>query len=123
MALTIDDIARVCHEANRGLQKAIGEVPAVGWDEIRAEMQDSVRDGVRAALSGKSPEEMHQNWCEFKQARGWVYGEEKDEDKRTHPCLVPYEELPEVQKLKDHLFSAIVHTMNFHNARRATRNG
>lgn len=39
---------------------------------------------------------------------GWVYGDEKDTEKKTHPCLVPYEELPEFQKKKDALFQAIV---------------
>lgn len=43
---------------------------------------------------------------------GWVYGEVKDADKKTHPCIVPYNELPEFQKKKDHLFIAIVKALS-----------
>jgi len=39
---------------------------------------------------------------------GWVYGKLKDGDKKTHPCIVPFDELPEYQKKKDMLFCAIV---------------
>jgi hypothetical protein len=39
---------------------------------------------------------------------GWVYGETKDAEKKTHPCLVPFHELPEFQQKKDKLFCAIV---------------
>jgi hypothetical protein len=35
---------------------------------------------------------------------GWVYGFVKDPVSKTHPCIVPYEELPEEQQMKDHLF-------------------
>ncbi len=32
---------------------------------------------------------------------GWSYGGQRDDKKKLHPCLVPYEELPEVEKLYD----------------------
>lgn len=43
---------------------------------------------------------------------GWVFGEIKDADAKTHPCIVPYDELPEFQKKKDHLFIAIVKALS-----------
>lgn len=30
--------------------------------------------------------------------QGWTYGEQRDDELKTHPCLVPYEDLPEVEK-------------------------
>jgi hypothetical protein len=39
---------------------------------------------------------------------GWVLGHIKDGAKKTHPCMVPYNQLPEGQRKKDHLFRAIV---------------
>lgn len=51
---------------------------------------------------------MHDNWLKEKQADGWVYGEEKNLLIKTHPCILPYNELPEFQQKKDLLFSAIV---------------
>lgn len=44
----------------------------------------------------------HQGWEEQKRMEGWIYGPPpKDNDKRTHPLLVPYSELPEEEKEKD----------------------
>lgn len=109
--MDIADIARVCHEANRGLQQiqqADGIPVAVPWDDLDSHTTSSVIDGVRGVLNGNTPEESHANWCRFKTADGWVYGPVKDADAKTHPCLVPYAELPADQQLKDALFGAIV---------------
>lgn len=102
-------IARVCHEANRALQTALAEDGvSPPWDSAPAWQRESAVDGVQKALAGASPEELHESWCAFKRADGWVYGPVKDGDAKTHPCLVPYDELPAGQRLKDELFSAIV---------------
>lgn len=109
--LIVEDIARICHEANRALQ-AVQADPGIAvappWDDCGAEMQASVIDGVQGVLNGNTPEESHQSWINFKEAHGWVYGEVKDEVAKTHPCLVPYDQLPPSQQIKDGLFSAIV---------------
>jgi ryanodine receptor 2 len=34
-------------------------------------------------------------------AEGWTLGPHRDDAKQQHPCLVPYEELPEREKLVD----------------------
>jgi hypothetical protein len=39
---------------------------------------------------------------------GWVYGTAKDAEKKTHPCMVPYDKLPLAQRRKDALFQAAV---------------
>jgi ryanodine receptor 2 len=30
--------------------------------------------------------------------QGWTYGEERDDVLKKHPCLIPYAELPEIEK-------------------------
>lgn len=109
--MLVPDIARVVHEANRAIQH-IQQNPGISisppWDEAPAWQRDSAVDGIERALDGATPEELHQNWCDFKSADGWVFGPVKDGDTKTHPCLVPYDELPADQQLKDALFSAIV---------------
>jgi hypothetical protein len=103
------DIARVCHEANRAVQVIQGDpAPSPAWDDAPFWQRDSALVGVRQALSGVGPEKLHESWCDFKRADGWVYGPVKDVLLKTHPCLVPYCDLPKDQKLKDVLFAAIV---------------
>lgn len=112
-SLTINDVARVCHEANRAVQLALGEEnPSAPWDETSVETQDSAVDGVRNALSGATPEQSHENWLKFKLDHGWVFGPVKDESAKTHPLIVPYADLPEEQRVKDDLFIAIVKALS-----------
>ena len=42
---------------------------------------------------------------------GWNYGQVKDAEKKTDPSIVAYEALPENQKIKDHLFVAVVNSL------------
>ena len=44
---------------------------------------------------------VHDAWARQRLAEGWRYGEHRDDEKREHPCLVPYEELPESEKQYD----------------------
>jgi len=69
-----------------------------------------VRIGVVGIMEGNTPEQSHQLWLDTKRAQGWTHGKVKDAEAKTHPCFLPYEELPPEQKLKDHLFSAIIKT-------------
>jgi hypothetical protein len=43
----------------------------------------------------------HDTWAKGRIGEGWVFGEDLDEAKKTHPSLVPYEELPEAEKAYD----------------------
>lgn len=41
---------------------------------------------------------VHEVWAETRIAQGWTYGEQRNDELKTHPCLIPYEELPEEEK-------------------------
>jgi hypothetical protein len=43
----------------------------------------------------------HQRWCDQRRQAGWSYGPERDEGAKHHPGLVPWDELPELERLKD----------------------
>lgn len=44
---------------------------------------------------------VHEVWAQNRINDGWKYGKERDDDRKTHPCLVPYNELPEDEKEYD----------------------
>lgn len=46
-------------------------------------------------------ENTHDVWAVGRIAQGWTYGEKRDDDKKTTPCLVPYSELLESEKEYD----------------------
>lgn len=43
----------------------------------------------------------HEVWAQTRIEQGWTYGEERDDRQKKHPCLIPYEELPDSEKLYD----------------------
>ena len=44
---------------------------------------------------------VHEVWAQSRLEQGWVYGEQRSDELKQHPCLVAYEELPEVEKTYD----------------------
>lgn len=52
-------------------------------------------------LSEKIAENVHEVWAQSRIAEGWTYGPQRDDTKKEHPCLVPYNELPEIEKEYD----------------------
>ena len=103
-----DDIARVCHEANRAYCRALGDVSQAPWDNAPDWQKLSAKNGVKLhGLGGVSAEVSHEKWCEEKKMQGWTHGLEKNTLLKEHPCLVPWGDLPPEQKRKDMLFRAI----------------
>ena len=104
-----EQIAMVCHEANRTLCDLSGDYSQVGWNSAPEWQKASAIKGVEAFLANPAitPEQLHMKWLETKLEDGWVFGEVKDANKKTHPCMLAYHELPAEQKRKDSLFRAI----------------
>lgn len=44
---------------------------------------------------------VHEVWAQSRIDQGWTYGPERSDALRQHPCLVAYDELPEVEKAYD----------------------
>jgi ryanodine receptor 2 len=44
---------------------------------------------------------VHEIWAQERINQGWSYGEKRDDAKKLHPCLIPYEQLPEEEKVYD----------------------
>lgn len=106
--MPIELIAHMCHEINRAICNELGE-PMREWPEVGP----SVIEGVTKIINGQvsSPKESHASWFNRHVAEGWTFGAVKDSVAKTHPCLLPYDELPAMQRLKDVLFMATVETL------------
>jgi len=103
-------VAELCHETNRAFCKSIGDDSQPPWAEAPEWQKGSAAQGVMlhvGSVEDVSPSASHENWLAQKYAEGWVHGEVKDPEKKTHPCMVNYEELPTEQKSKDYIFGAI----------------
>ncbi len=49
-------------------------------------------------LVEKMAENVHEIWAQSRMKQGWTYGLERNDELKHHPCLIPYGELPEVEK-------------------------
>ena len=52
-------------------------------------------------LSENIAKNVHEVWAKSRMDEGWTYGPVRDDVKKQHPCLVPYEELSEIEKEYD----------------------
>ena len=115
--LSITEMAKVAYETNRAYCETVGDFSQDRWDCCPQWQRTSAMNGVLAIEKGTvtEPEHSHENWLSEKDKDGWIYGEKKNTDisvgKLTHPCMVPFNELPEEQQMKDYLFFAIVTTL------------
>lgn len=108
------EIARVCHEVNAAYCRALGDTSQMPWEDAPSWQRESAVMGVELHLSGEhGPEASHNSWLAEKERCGWVYGEKKDPVAKTHPCMVPFGELPQHQQAKDFIFKAIVDALKF----------
>lgn len=53
------------------------------------------------ALCEMLAENTHEVWSKTRIEQGWTYGENRDDTNKKHPCLVPYDELPDSEKAYD----------------------
>jgi hypothetical protein len=53
------------------------------------------------ALTELLAKNAHENWARQRIQEGWRYGPRRDDARKEHPNLVPYEDLPEVDKEYD----------------------
>lgn len=106
----VEKAARAAHEANRVYCQALGDTSQPAWDKAPKWQQDSVMDGAGRLIDDPaiSPKVSHESWMVRKLRDGWKYGPIKDPDKKEHPCMVPYKQMPPEQRAKDTIFRAVV---------------
>ena len=62
---------------------------------------DVVLDEELLQISERLAEQVHEIWAQSRISEGWTYGEARNDEKKQTPWLVPYDELPEIEKAYD----------------------
>lgn len=106
----LDGIGRVIHEALSAWNVANGQPAYDGWDTLDDAGKASTLESVQFVLSHPNvgAGAQHAQWVQQKEAAGWSYAETRDNDKKHHPMMVPFTDLPEDEQRKDALLNAIV---------------
>jgi RyR domain len=80
------------------------------WEDreepFRAQFRDVI-DMMCGPDRKTSPEELHDDWWRAYEAMGWRYGPERDTEAKTHPDMVPYDDLEPRERDKDAVFVAL----------------
>lgn len=111
----IELAARLCHEVNRNWCALNGDMSQPAWEDAPDWQKNSAILGVQFHMDNPDAGDSasHDSWMAQKVADGWIYGEIKDPDATppTHHCMVPFDQLPEVDQIKDALFRSTVHSV------------
>jgi hypothetical protein len=65
--------------------------------DISDEILDNSIEEIIEVLS----KNVHEVWAKSRMDQGWTYGPERSDILKQHPCLIPYEDLPEIEKAYD----------------------
>ncbi len=109
----LDQIGRVVHEALSAWNVAHGQEAYAGWDTLDDEGKASTLESVSYVIAHPDIDAgtQHRQWMEQKEAAGWSYAPVRDNDKKHHPMMVAFEDLPEQEQRKDALLNAIVRAL------------
>lgn len=108
--LTVLEIAQVAHEINRAYCAALGDNSQKSWAEAEAWQRDAsiVQTQLHIGQPTAGASASHDAWMKQKLDDGWVHGAVKDGVAKTHPDIVPFEQLPVTSQAKDAIFRAVV---------------
>ncbi len=111
--MSIQNLARICHNINKAYCEALGDASQPCWDDAPEWQKQSAVTGVRLHIDNPNagPEESHESWLAEKMRDGWTYGEVKNPETKEHPCMVRFDDLPPAQQAKDYIFRAVVHEL------------
>ena len=97
-----DELPEDIKQSNRDqVHEFIGHITFLGLTVRSANETASGIEQFTDLQAETVAERIHKVWAQSKKAAGWIYGANRDDERKVHPCLVPYAELPEVEKDKD----------------------
>ena len=65
------------------------DISKVELDENLCELREAIAENA------------HDIWARKRMAEGWIYGPNRNDDKKENPCIVPYSQLPDEEKEYD----------------------
>ncbi|AFN39421.1 hypothetical protein [Aeromonas phage AS-yj] len=98
-------IARTAHDAIRRFNLILGDTDTL-WKEEPEKVKRVWTKHVTYIIDHPDSDArtVHELWRNYKEGEGWIFGEDKSRDEKTHPCLTSYDELHEIEKMKYYIF-------------------
>jgi hypothetical protein len=112
---TDEQAARVVHALFIEMQAVLGDdMPSRPWFSESRKQRKLVLDGVRRIREQPmlTAKDHHEAWRTGKRAQGWAYDPVKDPAEKTHPDMLPWNELSPEAKDKSVLFLAVVRALS-----------
>lgn len=106
--------AQITNQLTRAYREATQQESPAEWHLMAEEDQKHVIDRVRFYLTEPdiTVSSLHDAWAYAQFNAGWVYGLAFNEDKKTHPMLIIYADLPLMRRVEDTLFMQTVQTLS-----------
>lgn len=103
---TLVDIAQECHYKNNELMVMNGEEPNPPWDTLDRHTKFMTFKSVLKALENPNltAKDMHDEWMKNKISDGWTFGDVKDKEQKTHPLIIDFDLMNDIDKMKDQSF-------------------
>lgn len=112
MKLKGEKIAKLIYEATRVEADWSGRsIVPEEWERREEKFREQFVNIINKYISSDklpTPSKAHASWMHSYFKMGWKYGKTRDTNKKTHPDLIPFEELPRDERDKDAIFLAFV---------------
>lgn len=108
--MKIEHLARIIHETHRAYCYTLGDKTPLPWDSTPEDIQNTIRRMIAIVVEDPSmdAEKFHRSWMEDKLKAGWTHGFTRDAVRKTHPRLLPFDQLEESERKKDEAFVTLV---------------
>jgi len=104
MKFKSEEIAKIIHSATCNLNRMDGS-KVENWENLTEFQRENAKNAVKKIYSepSRTPEALHNLWMEPLIKDGWTCGE-YDHTSKTHPSILPFEELSDTEVLKDYIW-------------------
>lgn len=115
---TVVKICRIVFAGANALRLELGQTSGLQWEQLPQRTRNEIEIGVRdiATRKAKVPADLHVTWRDAMRRDGWDFGLVRDAERRTHPAICAFDELPVMEQAKYQLFFTMTQTLVVHFA-------